>query len=148
MLGWLSQWKDWRVEAEEYIPAGEFVVVMCRYTGRGKESAAAVDTTGAHLWTMRGGKPVRLEVLSSRTKALEAAGWRNGLIEPINIRERTSRPRTSSRGRSVRPVSPCTGNGLLERSPVRRVMPSTAGFAPFVSYAFAAASGGLVATPS
>jgi uncharacterized protein len=73
-LEWLSQWKDWRVEAEEYIPAGEFVVVLCRYTGRGKESGAAVDTTGAHLWTMRAGKPVRLEVFSSRTKALEAAG--------------------------------------------------------------------------
>ena len=35
MLEWLSQWEDWRVEAEEYIPAGEFVVVLCRYTGRG-----------------------------------------------------------------------------------------------------------------
>ena len=74
MLEWLSQWEDWRVEAEEYIPAGEFVVVLCRYTGRGKESGAAVDTTGAHLWTMRAGNPVRLEVFSSRTKALEAAG--------------------------------------------------------------------------
>jgi ketosteroid isomerase-like protein len=74
MLEWLSQWEDWRVEAEEYIPAGEFVVVLCRYTGRGKESGAAVDTTGAHLWTMRAGKPIRLEVFSSRTKALETAG--------------------------------------------------------------------------
>jgi hypothetical protein len=52
VLEWLSQWEDWR----------------------GKESGAAVDTTGAHLWTMRAGKPVRLEVFSSRTKALEAAG--------------------------------------------------------------------------
>ena len=74
MLEWLSQWEDWRVEAEEYIPTGEFVVVLCRYTGRGKESGAAVDTTGAHLWTMRAGRPVRLEVFSSRMKALEAAG--------------------------------------------------------------------------
>jgi uncharacterized protein len=74
MLEWLSQWEDWRVEAEEYISAGDFVVVLCRYTGRGKKSGAAVDTTGAHVWTMRDGEPVRLEIFSSRTKALEAAG--------------------------------------------------------------------------
>jgi ketosteroid isomerase-like protein len=73
-LEWLRQWEDWRVEAEEYISGGEFVVVLCRYTGRGKQSGAAVDTTGAHVWTMRAGKAVRLEVFSSRAKALEAAG--------------------------------------------------------------------------
>jgi uncharacterized protein len=73
-LEWLSQWDDWRVEAEEYISAGEFVVVLCRYTGRGKESGVAVDTTGAHVWTMREGKGVRLDVFSSRRKALKAAG--------------------------------------------------------------------------
>jgi ketosteroid isomerase-like protein len=76
MLEWLSQWEDWRVEAEEYISAGKSVVVLCRYTGRGKESGVAVNTTGAHLWTMRGGRPVRLEIFSSREKALEAAGLR------------------------------------------------------------------------
>jgi uncharacterized protein len=73
-LEWLRQWEDWLVEAEEYISGGEFVVVLCRYRGRGKQSGAAVDTTGAHVWTMREGKAVRLEVFSSRAKALEAAG--------------------------------------------------------------------------
>jgi uncharacterized protein len=73
---WLSPWEDWRCEAEEFIPAGEFVVVLTRYTGRGKESGANVDTRGAHLWTLRDGEAIRLEVFSSRTKALEAAGLR------------------------------------------------------------------------
>ncbi len=71
---WLSPWEDWRCEAEEFIAEGEFVVALCRYTGRGKESGVAVDSRGAHLWTMRAGKAVRLEVFSSRSKALEAAG--------------------------------------------------------------------------
>jgi hypothetical protein len=44
---WLSPWEEWRVEAEEYIPAGEFVVVLARYTGRGKGSGVEVDTRGA-----------------------------------------------------------------------------------------------------
>ena len=73
---WLSQWEDWRCEAEEFVSADEFVVVLARYTGRGKESGVAVDTKGAHLWTLRDRKAVRLEVFSSRSKALEAAGLR------------------------------------------------------------------------
>ena len=74
ILEWLGQWEDWRVKPEEYIPAGEFVVVLCRYTGRGKESGVEVDTHGAHLWTFREGKAIRIEVFSSRERALEAAG--------------------------------------------------------------------------
>jgi uncharacterized protein len=76
LLEWLSPWEDWRCEAEEFVTAGDFVVVLTRYTGRGKESGVAVDTRGAHLWTMRDGKAVRLEVFSSRRRALEAAGVR------------------------------------------------------------------------
>ncbi len=74
LLGWLGQWDDWRCEAEEYVPAGEFVVVMCRYTGRGKGSGVDIDTRGAHVWKMRDGRGIRLEVFSDRNKALEAAG--------------------------------------------------------------------------
>jgi uncharacterized protein len=73
---WLDSWEGWRVEAEEYISAGEFVVVLCRYTGRGKGSGVDVDVQGAHVWKMRDGKVVRLEIFSNREKALEAAGLR------------------------------------------------------------------------
>jgi hypothetical protein len=71
---WLSHWEDWRCQAEDYIAAGEHVVVLTRYTGRGRGSGAAVDTRGAHLWRMRDGEAVRLEVFSSRSRALAAAG--------------------------------------------------------------------------
>ena len=54
--------------------SGDVVVVLCRYTGRGKESGVDVDTQGAHLWTMRDGTAIRLEVFSTRERALEAAG--------------------------------------------------------------------------
>ena len=74
LRAWLAPWEDWRCAAEEFITAGEFVVVLTRYTGRGKESGVAVDSRGAHVWTMRAGEAVRLEVFSSRTKALAAAG--------------------------------------------------------------------------
>jgi uncharacterized protein len=71
---WLSPWQDWRCQAEDYVATGEVVVVLCRYTGRGKESGVEVDSQGAHLWTMRSGKAIRLEVFSSRQKALAVAG--------------------------------------------------------------------------
>jgi ketosteroid isomerase-like protein len=63
-------------EAEEYIDAGGHVVAFTRYRGTGKESSVEVDTRGAHVWTMRDGKAVRLEVFSARRRALEAAGLR------------------------------------------------------------------------
>ena len=54
--------------------AGDSVVVLTRYRGRGEVSGARVDTIGARLWTLRDGMVVRLEIYSSREKALEAAG--------------------------------------------------------------------------
>jgi ketosteroid isomerase-like protein len=75
---WLSEWDDWRCEAEEFVTNGEFVVVLARYSGRGKESGVTVDTEGAHLWQMRDGRAIRLEVFSSRSKALAAAGLAGG----------------------------------------------------------------------
>ncbi len=67
---WLSEWEDWRCEAEEFVAEGDRVVVLTRYRGRGRGSGASVDTTGAHVWTFRDGKVVRLEIFSSRDRAL------------------------------------------------------------------------------
>ena len=74
MVRWLSSWEKWRVEPEDFLKSGDHVVVLCRYTGRGKGSGVDVDTHGAHLWTFREGEAIRLEVFSSRERALEAAG--------------------------------------------------------------------------
>ena len=71
---WLSPWEDWRCEAEEYLEHGDHVVVLTRDRGRGKGSGAIVDTKGAHLWTMRDGKAIRLEVFADPARALAAAG--------------------------------------------------------------------------
>jgi ketosteroid isomerase-like protein len=75
---WLSPWEDWRVEAEEYLPIEDRVVVLARYHGRGKGSGADVDVTGAHLWVMRDGKAESLMVFSNRARALTAAGLPTG----------------------------------------------------------------------
>jgi ketosteroid isomerase-like protein len=71
---WLSQWENWRCEAEQYVPVADRVVVLTRYRGTGRGSRVEVDTKGAHVWTMRDGRAAALMVFSDRDKALAAAG--------------------------------------------------------------------------
>jgi ketosteroid isomerase-like protein len=71
---WLSPWDYWYCEAEDYIRHGETVVVLTRYRGRGKGSGVEVDVEGAHVWKLRDGKAVRLEVFADRERALCEAG--------------------------------------------------------------------------
>ena len=71
---WLSPWEDWRCEAEDFVAHGDHVVALCRYRGRGKGSGVTIDTEGAHVWTMRDGKVIRLEVFADRARALASVG--------------------------------------------------------------------------
>ena len=65
---------DYSIEAEEFIDAGEAVVVRVRISGRGRASAAMLETRLAHVWVLRDGKVIRGEVYPDRDEALEAAG--------------------------------------------------------------------------
>jgi hypothetical protein len=69
---WLSPWEDWRVEAEEYLEIGDHVVVLARYRGRGKGSGFEVESEGAHVFELRDGKVVRLEIFNDRDRAIES----------------------------------------------------------------------------
>jgi ketosteroid isomerase-like protein len=59
---------------EEFIDAGERVVVVFRFVGTGRGSGVPVDERLCHVWSVRDGKVIRLEVYSSREDALRAAG--------------------------------------------------------------------------
>jgi ketosteroid isomerase-like protein len=72
---WRGAFDDFRVEIEELIDAGDMVVAMTRVHGRGKGSGAEVATPSfPHVWTVRDGKAVRMEMLQTREAALEAVG--------------------------------------------------------------------------
>ena len=58
---------------EEFIDAGDHVVVVFRFVGTGCESWILVDERLAHLWTIRDGKAMRMTVHSSKDEALHAA---------------------------------------------------------------------------
>jgi uncharacterized protein len=68
---WLGEWEHWRAEAEEYLEMGDFVVVLARYMGRGKGSGVDIHQEGAHVFKLRDGKVVRLEIFATRKRAIE-----------------------------------------------------------------------------
>jgi ketosteroid isomerase-like protein len=55
-------WANWWVEAERFVDAGDRVLVVERYGGRGRESGLEIDERAAAIWTLRGGRVLRLEV--------------------------------------------------------------------------------------
>jgi ketosteroid isomerase-like protein len=59
---------------EEFLDAGDQVVVVFRLQGKGRESRVPVDERLAHVWTIQDGKAVRMAVHSGRDEALRAAG--------------------------------------------------------------------------
>jgi uncharacterized protein len=65
---------DYRVEPEEFVDAGDSVVVVVSISGRGRESGLELEMHVAHLWTVRDGKVVRGEVHRKKEEALAAAG--------------------------------------------------------------------------
>jgi ketosteroid isomerase-like protein len=67
-------WDEIRFEPQEYLDAGDRVVVVARLTGRGKSSGVVVNRVWAYVWTIRAGKALRMEAYSERSEALAVAG--------------------------------------------------------------------------
>ncbi len=61
-----------RLEPEEFIDAGDQIVVSLHQRIRGKGSGAEVVGHIAHVWTMVGGAAVRLRVFGDKEGALKA----------------------------------------------------------------------------
>ena len=74
MLPFLAAWTDLTMTAEEFIDAGDSIVVVTRWRGVGKESGALTERLVFDVWTFRGPTVVRAEFFSDRREALEAVG--------------------------------------------------------------------------
>jgi len=61
------------LRAEEFIEAGDDVVVLTRTHGRPKGSEREIESKAAEVWTFRDGKVIRHKSFDSPTEALEAA---------------------------------------------------------------------------
>ena len=71
---WAGAWDDWELEPEDYIDAGERVVVIINQRGRSKGSGIPLEMRFAQVWTFQDGRTIRMEMYASVDEALEAVG--------------------------------------------------------------------------
>lgn len=69
---WLSGWADWRCVPDDFLEFGDHVVVLATYHGRGRGSGVEIEQEGAHVFELRDGKVVRLEIFATRERALRS----------------------------------------------------------------------------
>ena len=72
--GWVGVWDDWRYEFEELTDAGDHILQTGSQSGRGKGSGARVASHLFHVWTLRDGLVVEMQMFMQREQALEAVG--------------------------------------------------------------------------
>ncbi len=71
---WDNEWEDLETVADEFLDAGDNVVVAIRYRGRGRGSGVEVSDRLFEVHTFRDGECVRKVDFTKRAEALEAAG--------------------------------------------------------------------------
>lgn len=71
---WLNDWEEIETVAEEFIDAGDHVVVTTYESGRGRVSGIEIDGRYFNVLTVRDSKIVRKVEFTRRSEALEAAG--------------------------------------------------------------------------
>jgi ketosteroid isomerase-like protein len=71
-VGKLLELVDWHVVVDEYIEAGDHVVVIGRSRGVVRANGKEFDVRLAHVWSLRDGRVVRLESYIDTSKMLEA----------------------------------------------------------------------------
>jgi ketosteroid isomerase-like protein len=71
---WVEGFSDWSFRAEEYIDAGERVVVRQRQWGLGAGSGVPVEDDYWLVYEFADGRIVRFEVYADREQALRSAG--------------------------------------------------------------------------
>jgi ketosteroid isomerase-like protein len=72
----LDAWEELRFEPDEFIDAGELVVVVGILTGRGRGSGVPVDQPVAVAFELRAGKIVRAHAHTDAEQALATIGSR------------------------------------------------------------------------
>jgi ketosteroid isomerase-like protein len=69
----LEVFDEFTIEPEEFHEYGQHVAVPIRQRVRGGASGVEVEIRIGHLWTIRDGKVIRLEVFAAREDARKAA---------------------------------------------------------------------------
>ena len=62
-------WDSFTADPDEFLDAGDQVVVLGRYRGRAKQTGKQLDVPFVHIWTVRDDKAIRFR------QFLDTAGW-------------------------------------------------------------------------
>jgi ketosteroid isomerase-like protein len=76
MRDWLEVYERLTMTAERLIDAGDQVVVIAAWHGRGKASGVSTDWRHGQVWTLRDGRVTSVIAYKKLRDALDAAGLR------------------------------------------------------------------------
>jgi ketosteroid isomerase-like protein len=71
---WGAAWAEWSIEPEEFIDAGDSVVVFFRMRTTGRGSGVEIERQDAIVSKLRNGGIVRVDYYNDRQQALKAVG--------------------------------------------------------------------------
>lgn len=74
MQRWLPTWESWTIEELDSRAVGDTVIAKVRRIGIGKGSGVRVEDEVFQLWTLRGGRIIRFEVIPDEREALSVLG--------------------------------------------------------------------------
>ncbi len=69
-----SEWEGLAVIPEEFLDAGDAVVVLGRYRGTYKATGRAIDAQMAHVWRVEGGKATAFQQYVDTAQLTRASG--------------------------------------------------------------------------
>ena len=71
---WERDWEELETTPEEFIDAGDQIVAIVHFRGRGRVSGIKVDARTYAVYTLRERKMTGMEEFTERSEALKAAG--------------------------------------------------------------------------
>jgi ketosteroid isomerase-like protein len=71
---WIGSFEEYRIEPEQFLDAGDQVVVVQHEVGRHRGSDMPLDRRSASVYTLREGKATRIDHYLDVAKGIEAAG--------------------------------------------------------------------------
>lgn len=69
-----GEWDGFAPLPEEYLDAGDTIIVLGRYRGTCKATGGALDAQMCHVWRIQGGKAVRFQQYTDTLQAQRAMG--------------------------------------------------------------------------
>jgi ketosteroid isomerase-like protein len=74
---WLTPYESYRVETEDFLDAGDDVVVLVRVRAKTRRDGVVIEHSPASVWTIQDGKVVRIRFFLERDAALATTAARS-----------------------------------------------------------------------